>query len=401
MTRGFDDPVRRGFVLLCLAVGCVGYALGVMETVTANFFVEVLHLDGPQFGYITAIREVPGFLLIFIVAALYRLTLPHLTALALVVLCLGFAGYGTATSFGTVVPWVIASSLGYHVMLQTYHALAMNLTTVNRSGTVIGQVGSAMPIGMIAAKLAMWSGFGLGILGFIPAFLTASAAALIGAAAVFFFPNMRDGRVEAVVQQRQPLVLRRRYSLYYALKFLDGARMQIFFSFGAWVLVQHFGLDVAGVALVQIAAAGLTAVFTPWIGRLMDQLGERTGLGVANVGYVLILGAFGLVDNVYVASVAYVIYQLMAAPAEIGASVYLRKIATPEDLAPSLAMGLSISHAAAIIVPVAAGFILNWVGYQVPFLLACGVASITFLVTRRLSSSQQRITPRLAGSAGD
>jgi len=37
----------------------------------------------------------------------------------------------------------------------------------------------------------------------------------------------------------------------------------------------------------------------------------------------------------------------------------------------------------AIAVPVAAGFILNYVGYEVPFFIACGFAVITFFITLR------------------
>jgi len=48
-------------------------------------------------------------------------------------------------------------------------------------------------------------------------------------------------------------VFRRDYRYYYALVFLDGARQQVFFSFGLWVLVNHFGLGVAQISLVMMA----------------------------------------------------------------------------------------------------------------------------------------------------
>ena len=37
-------------------------------------------------------------------------------------------------------------------------------------------------------------------------------------------------------------------------------------------------------------------------------------------------------------------------------------------------MGVTLLHATAIVVPVAAGMILNYVGYQVPFFIGCGFA---------------------------
>jgi len=45
---------------------------------------------------------------------------------------------------------------------------------------------------------------------------------------------------------------------------------------------------------------------------------------------------------------------------------------------------------------VAAGVILNFVGYQVPFLIAAGFAVVTFAVTLRLDPSRQRSAARVA-----
>ena len=71
-------------------------------------------------------------------------------------------------------------------------------------------------------------------------------------------------------------------------------------------------------------------------------------------------------------------------------------ISIPEDIAPNLAMGVTVLHATAIVVPFAAGFILNYVGYQIPFLIACGFAVVTFFVTLRLDPVKQRCAARLA-----
>jgi len=49
-----------------------------------------------------------------------------------------------------------------------------------------------------------------------------------------------------------------------------------------------------------------------------------------------------------------------------------------------------------VIVPITAGFILNFTGYQIPFLIACVFASITILVTRRLDPVAQRSPAKLA-----
>ncbi|MGI8642886.1 MAG: hypothetical protein ACR2LS_02075, partial [Thermomicrobiales bacterium] len=74
----------------------------------------------------------------------------------------------------------------------------------------------------------------------------------------------------------------------------------------------------------------------------------------------------------------------------MGAATYLRKIAAADDVAPSLAMGLTMQHAAAVVVPIATGFVLNYVGYQIPLLVAVGFALLALPVTRRLAPSEQK-----------
>jgi hypothetical protein len=49
-----------------------------------------------------------------------------------------------------------------------------------------------------------------------------------------------------------------------------------------------------------------------------------------------------------------------------------------------------------VVVPVAAGFILNYVGYQIPFFIACGASLITVILTQRLNPLAQRTAARVA-----
>ena len=192
------------------------------------------------------------------------------------------------------------------------------------------------------------------------------------------------------------MVLKRDYDLYYKLSLLDGARQQIFFSFGLWVLVDHFKLSVPAISLVMLATSALAMTSGPWIGRMLDKHGERQMLSVVNIAYIVALLGYGLIDNTVVAVGCYVIYSLIMPLSAMGASVYLRKIAPTRDVAPSLAMGVTMQHAAAIVIPVVTGFVLNFVGYQIPFLVASGFACITVFVTRKLDVGAQKTAEKHA-----
>ena len=50
-------------------------------------------MDGAQNGYLIAIREVPGFLLIFVAATLLRMGMARATAISLATMGTGYALY--------------------------------------------------------------------------------------------------------------------------------------------------------------------------------------------------------------------------------------------------------------------------------------------------------------------
>jgi MFS family permease len=373
-----------------------GLAMNTSNAVTTNYFADVLHFTGPQFGYITAIREVPGLLLIFITALLYRMSQQRLTALALVVLGVGVAGYAVATSFWTVLPWVVLGSLGFHTVLQTQYSLGMSLSEERHSGRVlgtmagVGQGGALVGMAVVLVLFLEWPDL------YHEVYVVCGVIALLGAAAIVGFPHLHEGRPIEVQLPRQRFVMRRDYRYYYALNVLDGARQQLFFSFGLWVLVSRFGMGVSAVSLVVIVSTVVAMVFSPWAGRMIDRHGERRTLSAINVAYIFALAGYALMGNVWLACAFYVVYSFIAPFSAIGAATYLRKIAVPRDIAPSLAMGVTLLHATAIVVPVAAGMILNYVGYQVPFFIGCGFALIAALVTLRLDPARQRSAAKVA-----
>ena len=162
------------------------------------------------------------------------------------------------------------------------------------------------------------------------------------------------------------------------------------------MLVHAFRLSVAQVSALLIAITFVGMVAGSTIGRLLDLYGERRLLAYVNIAYIIALAGYGFTSNVVVACACYIAYTFVMPLSSMASATYLQKIAVPEDLAPSFAMGTTMQHAAAIIVPVAAGYVLNFYGYQIPFMIAAGFACLTFFVTRRLDPVAQRAPARVA-----
>ena len=392
----WSSPAGRGFIMLAVMSAAFGFAMNGNNNIVTNYFEEVLHFSGPQFGYITAVREIGGLVLIFLTALLYRVTLQHVTAGALCVMAVGYSLFSLSTGFWTVMPWVLITSFGFHTVLQTQYSLGMSLTTETKSGAVLGRMAAFSQGGTFAAFLMIFFLFRFHFLSFRPTFIVLGVVAFMGALAIFRFPHLHEGQLRKVAPKREPIVIRRDYRYYYLLNLLDGARQQVFFSFGLWVLVNRFGLTVAGISVVLLVATFASMLSSAWVGRRIDRHGEKRVLSVVNLAYVVALAGFALAGNMWLASACYIVYSLITPISPLAAATYMRKIAVPEDIAPTLAMGVTVLHATAIVVPVMAGFILNYVGYQIPFLIACGFAVITFFATLRLDPVRQRCAARIA-----
>ena len=301
--KAWHDPAGRGYILLAAMTLAFGLSMNTSNAVTTNYFADVLHFTGPQFGYITAIREVPGLLLILITALLYRMSQQRLTALALVVLGVGVAGYAVATSFWTVLPWVVLGSLGFHTVLQTQVSLGMSLSEERHSGRIlgtmagIGQAGALVGMGVVLVLFLKWPDL------YHEVYVACGLIALLGAAAIVGFPHLHEGKLVKAQMPRQRFVVKRDYRYYYVLNVLDGARQQLFFSFGLWVLVSRFGMGVSAVSLVVIVSTVVAMVFSPWAGRMIDRHGERRTLSAINVAYIFALAGYALMGNVWLACV--------------------------------------------------------------------------------------------------
>ncbi len=388
-------PAGRGFVMIMIATLTAGFAMAAQGNIVANYFEQELKLSGPEFGYITAVREIPGFLLLFLTALFYRLSLPKLTAGALTILAIGYSMFGWSISLWTVAPWVVLSSMGYHTWLQTQYALAMSLTTEARAGRILGTISSVASIGSLMAMITMLVVFQQGWLNFDGTFVLCGIMAFLAAIAIIGFPHLHNGVLSERPTKREPIVFRRAYKWYYLLNLLDGGRQQIFFSFGLWVLVHRFGLGVPMISATLIAVTSLSALFGRQIGNLIDFHGEKPVLAVANIGYVVALVGYALADNVWIAVGCYVIYSFIFPLSNIGATTYLRKVAAADEIAPSLAMGVTLQHVPAVVVPIATGFVLNYVGYQIPFAIAAVFACFTFIATRGLAPDTQKSPRRI------
>jgi len=397
--------IRLGFLLLGITSFCVTMGLNVFQAIAPNFFRDELGMNGALNGYLIAIRELPGFLLIFVAALLLRFGIARATGLSLILMAVGFSVFAGANSFaGLVVPTIVAS-IGYHSWLQLQDALGLSLARPGEEGAVLGRfrsIGFAGTLVGLATVLIMLVGveWATGDLRanqgpwLRASWLLVGVAALIGAVSIFRFP------MAAARAARGPRITwRREYGLYYWLTFIDGSRQQIYFAFAPFVLVEEFGVNARALLILLTVGAVLNWRTGAWIGRMIDRHGERRMLTAGYLGHLAVFLGFAFSQNVWLLYLTYLGYNFLSL-FSIGTTTYLRKICQPDDLAPSLAMGVSLAHLTAIVVPVVGAALWEQLGYQFPFLFGTVFIFVSLWLTRRIDIERQRVPGVVRAPAG-
>lgn len=394
-----ESQLQRGFLILAVTTFAMNIAMNVSQTIQPNFFRDVIGMDGSQNGYLIAIREVPGFLLIFVAAFMLRLGMARAASVSLLIAGIGFALFAQSNSFLALVIPTLVSSIGYHSWMQLQPALGLSLARKGAEGTMLGRLSS---IGFAGSMIALCTVLAvlLGIehrYGTLEGhqdnalrvfFVIGGAAAVIGGYAITKFPIIAGD--QEMARAAPKITWRREYRLYYWLAFLDGSRMQIYFAFAPFVLVEEFNVSATVLTTLLIIVAVINWKMGRVIGQMVDKFGEQP---VLTVGYALhgvtFLG-FALSNNVWMLYGFYILYNFLFL-FSVGTTTYLRKISRREDLAPSLAMGVSLSHVTAIVVPIVGSALWDRLGYQFPFLFGTVFVVLSLIATQKINASKAEL----------
>jgi len=408
--RGLSaEQLRLGFLLLAITTFVATFALNATQSLSPNFFRDEIGMDGAQNGYLIAIREVPGFLLIFVAAVLLRLGMARATALSLLIMGIGYALFASATSFSSLIIPTLIGSVGFHSWLQLHDALGLSLAKPGEEGSVLGRfrgIGFAGSLVALIVVLAVVSGVewqtgnllenqGPWLRGLL---IMSGVAAVIGAVVIFRFPVSDNSR--AAARAAPAITFRKEYGLYYWLSFLDGSRMQIYFAFAPFVLVEQFGVNARALITLLLVSSLINWRAGAFIGKMVDRFGEKRMLTIGYSLHLLVFLGFAFSRNIWLLYLTYLGYNFLFL-FSIGTTTYLRKIARREDLAPSLAMGISLAHLTAVVVPIIGAALWVQLGYQFPFLFGTIFIFISLWLTQKIDVAKQRVpgSPPLAGMA--
>ena len=373
-----SDGIRRDFILFMGAVVLFSFSQSVINSVFNNFLNESFSITDFQRGILEIPREMPGLLVVFFSALFFFLSARRLATLAFVLAAAGTLFLGLfSTSYAVMLGWLFMYSTGQHIFLPLNQSLGMEFAKEGNAGKVLGRQVGAMNFSAIAGSFIIFLGFRYLDFTFTLSYIIAALGFIAGAVFIFL---MRPGRSHPA---KSKIILRKKYGLFYWLSILFGTRKQLFLTFAPWVLVTIFEQQTAMVATLLTIGGIIGIVFNPLLGRAIDHLGERAILmGEALVLIFVCLG-YGYAKSLFsapvallVASACFILDQLLMS-VSMARATYLRKIALkPEDVSPTLIMGVSIDHVFSIGIALVSGFLWLKLGYQYVFLLGALIAGV-------------------------
>ena len=346
-----------------------------------NFAVEIAGLDGLQVGIIGSVREIPGFLALLAVFVMLVIREHRLSALSIIFLGLGTALTGLLPSFSGLIITTLIMSFGFHYYETTNQSLTLQYFSTATSPLIFGRLRS------LAAATSIVVGLLLYLMGMVFSYkvMFLTIGGLVVAAGIWGL--LQDPTHKQVAPQHRKMIFRRRYSLYYFLTFMAGARRQIFIAFSVYLLVKVFHFTVTEITLLFVVNNAINFVLSPAIGRAIVRFGERWILSIEYGGLIGVFLVYAFTDSKLLVVAMYILDHILFNFA-IAIRTYFQKVADPADIAPSMAVGFTINHIAAVVMP-AIGGALWMIDYRIPFVTGALLSLVSLLAVQRIPRCPQ------------
>jgi hypothetical protein len=366
-----QNPMYPYLIILTIS-STIG--LQAWRTLFNNFAVEVAGLDGNHVGMIQSVREIPGLLALLAVYVILVIKEHRLSALSIMVLGVGLSITGLFPSYSGLLLTTLLMSFGFHYYETTNMSLTLQYFDLVTSPWVFGKqrsvaAASNIAVGLLIFLLAY-------VLNYTQIYLLLGA--LIIAAAIWGFKqNPAD---QNILPQRKKMILRKKYWLFYLLTFMAGARRQIFIAFSVLLMVQKFQYSVQEITLLFVVNNIINYFLSPFIGRCIIRYGERKVLSMEYGSLIFVFLGYAMTDSKIIVALLYILDHIFFNFA-IAIRTYFQKVGDPRDIAPSMAVGFTINHLAAVFLP-AIGGILWIIDYRIPFFGGAAMAMVSLMATQ-------------------
>ncbi len=366
----------KNYKILLMSILVTGLSYGLYKGMLDNYLAEIVGLGEMERGIAEFFREIPGVVLVLILALFYMLSAETMYKAGAVFL---LAGMGMMSILPPGKVLVILSitmySLGEHIQIGMKNTLSLKYARPGHGGAALGAQNSASQIGTLVGYIAVVVAFSVlaGGAGTYKLFF-AVAALLAAISAVMSFRI--TGKSETDSTKRR-FYFHKKYTKYYMLEMFYGARKQVFFTFGPYVLILFYKADAAMISLLFAISAVACFFASPVVGKIIDRIGYKTVMVADTLILVIVCFAYGFAHRIFPENVSFVIcccaYILDAviSLASMASNVYVQDLAdTQEEVKATISTGVSINHVITVFIALFGGWIWQTLGMELLFILS-------------------------------
>ena len=366
------------FKVFLLSVLITGLSYGLYKGMLDNFLAEVVGMGEMGRGVTEFFRELPGILLVFLLAAFYMLSAESLYKAGAVIMLVGLAMHAVLPPTKVLATLAICMySLGEHIQLGMKNTLTLEYARPGRGGTALGLLSSTNQIGTLAGYLVIVLVFARFTEKQPYSLFFALSAVLAGVSMVCAMGIRGKSQTD---ETKRRFYFHKKYTKYYMLEMFYGARKQVFFTFGPYVLILFYGAGAAAVSLLHAVCSVAGFLLSPVVGRIIDKVGYKAVMVADTLILVVVCFFYGFAHHLFpmktaflVCCVNYVLDSVISL-ASMASNVYVQDLAdSPDEVKATISTGLSINHVITIFIALFGGWIWHALGIETLFMLSAGL----------------------------
>ncbi len=385
---------ETGFKAFFISILTFALAYGLYKGIIDNYLAEVAGMSEFDKGVSEFFREIPGLLLIFVLAMLYELSAERIYQVGALFMLAGMTMQALIPSTKVLVIMAIfVYSLGEHIQLGMRNTLTLQYAKEGKSGVALGQQNAVYQIGTLAGYfvvIALFSILGNRQTLFKPVFMMSAAIIFLG-----FMSSLRIKGNSKPDPSKRRFFFHKKYTKYYMLELFYGARKQIFFTFGPYVLVLFYGATAMNISVLFAISSICSYFASPLVGRIIDRFGYKIVMISDTLILVIVCFFYGFAHHIFPMHIAFIVccanYMLdsVISLASMASNVYVQDLAdNADEVRATISTGVSVNHFITILVALFGGWIWKVLGIETLFIISailglCNSAYAATIKTRQ------------------